>query len=214
MGSSRNAYIILILIYLIQVLIGYAAQFIKIPNYKGDFVKWITYICPAFRLGDFCIGGLAAYIFLRHKEKQTKEESIIIASLFEAISILIATLAQLAYINHWGYIGSPPFALSTLFSPVSVLLIVFFQGRGIFSKLISMKPFVFLGNMSSYAFLTHQVVIRYISSYFKKYYKISLTPGSKAMLAIMVTIVFCLAYQYIDNYFRTKQKNKSFSNRV
>lgn len=196
----KTAFICMALIYGMQFAIAYLARLVSIPGYNEDFVKWVTYICPAFRLGDFCIGGLAAFVY---KNRQRKQCSILLANVLELFAVSICVLAQMVYSNK---IGPAIFRKSMLFTPASVLLIVcFHSGRGIIHRLLCLKPLQFIGEMSGYAFLIHQMVIRYLESHFKHSYGITLDSGIKAILTFSITIILCQSYHYIDRKLRTKR---------
>lgn len=55
------------------------------------------------------------------------------------------------------------FRYNVLFTPSAVLLVwLLAVGKGVISRLLSAKPFLWLAGLSPYGFLIHQVLIRYM----------------------------------------------------
>lgn len=55
-------------IYLMQILVVCGISVLELPD---AFIKWITYICPLFRLGDFIIGACFGLVFYENKFSKT-----------------------------------------------------------------------------------------------------------------------------------------------
>ena len=59
--------------------------------------------------------------------------------------------------------GAVAFRYNVLFTPSAVLLVwLLAVGKGVISRLLSAKPFLWLAGLSPYGFLIHQVLIRYM----------------------------------------------------
>ena len=62
-----------------------------------------------------------------------------------------------------GALGAVAFRYNVLFTPSAVLLVwLLAVGKGVISRLLSAKPFLWLAGLSPYGFLIHQVLIRYM----------------------------------------------------
>ena len=60
-------------------------------------------------------------------------------------------------------LGAVAFRYNVLFTPSAVLLVwLLAMGKGVISRLLSAKPFLWLAGLSPYGFLIHQVLIRYM----------------------------------------------------
>jgi peptidoglycan/LPS O-acetylase OafA/YrhL len=85
-----------------------------------------------------------------------------------------------------------------LFLPSSMALIwTLLDPKGLFSRLLSCRPFVWLGNLSPYTFLIHLVAIRYVCL---------ALPGMEArfnlllvLLSFLVTVAAAILYQKAVN---------------
>ena len=64
-----------------------------------------------------------------------------------------------------GILGKTSFRYNVLFTPITVFTIyIFAKGESIFSYFFSWKPLLWLANISSACFLTHQVIITYFDA--------------------------------------------------
>lgn len=78
------------------------------------------------------------------------------------------------------------------------LFFVFAFNRGFASKLLSVKIFVWLGNLSAYTFLIHQVVINLLQ----------IVAGNKyivALVSFVITLVGAVVYERIDKAIRKRK---------
>lgn len=156
--SNRAALVAVILIWLAQIIVGYAGESIYVKlaspdsNMRRDFVCWFTYISPVFRLGDFATGGLLAYIFMRATSEHYSKLGWTVA---EVCSIILLALIQVCF-----EMQILPINDTAAYLPCCAALIyTFAMNRGYISKFLTNKAVKYIADISSEVFLTHAVVI-------------------------------------------------------
>ena len=70
------------------------------------------------------------------------------------------------------------------------------NGNSAISKILSIKPFVWLGNISGYTFLIHQIVIWYIGTILSK---IGYNDLYSIIVSFVVTGLLAIVYDYVIN---------------
>jgi peptidoglycan/LPS O-acetylase OafA/YrhL len=126
----------------------------------------ITYVNPVVRLKEFVLGMVAALLFL--KSRRYVRVNRWIGSLLE-----VAVLVALPYaVRNVGVLRS---RLMTTASPAAatfvdqtstavffgLLVLVFAMNAGVVSRVLSLRPFVVLGEISFSLYVLHQIVINY-----------------------------------------------------
>lgn len=204
--SVGMAMISMIAVYIIQIIISNWAKTWNVPSSISDnFVKWLCYICPAFRLGDFVIGALLGTIYIQVQKKEKKEIALqkkksdarekLFCTTPEILAIILFVFTQLIYtreitmpVNWINY-------YSCLFIPSSVFLIwVFSRQRGAITKALNNKALVSLGGISAYAYLIHQVVIHYSEHTYMSLFDTKIPVFVKIQVSIIFTILLSKKY--------------------
>lgn len=163
----------------------------KIPiTISDDLTKYITYICPIYRLGDFYLGCLLGYVY-NEKGKNLllnkRMMSIIEVLLFAEIVVL-----QVIYNNSIGILGADAFKYTLLYTLNTMLIIyVVSINRGIISSALSSKWMIFFGDISGYAFLIHQLVIVFFE-------RMDMPYASMILFSFVLTLVFAYIYYLIN----------------
>ena len=208
-SSIPKAILWMILVYLIQIVIARIARTAAVPKAVSDnFNKWLTYICPAFRFGDFCIGGLLGFIFIRTRAKEgdrpePMKKCIAYNTLFEVGAVALFVVSQMVYSKTIIINGIWLNYYSCLFLPSSLLLVWIFAGRrGLITKLLSRKWMIYLGNLSSYAFLIHLVAIKYVQKSYVLISKSRMSGIALACVSLLITIVL----SYVCSKIQRKRK--------
>ncbi len=166
-NRNRNQIIaIMIIIYAVMFLFTWLTRNIVFGGTYPDNCYWSAYTFPVLRLGDFVIGCCAGLLFkLKSDYKSTKET--VVFSLLEIISFELVGLSMCYYSSQSNILGQNWFRYTMLWLPTSVLLVwLFAVNKGLISKLLNNKLFVWVGNISSITFLTHYMVIFYIEYLF------------------------------------------------
>lgn len=137
-------------VILIQCIVG-----ITFTLFMPEYVYWFTYICPLYRLGDFIIGYCIGRIFSNRKSE---------ISNYTAIE-LIAVIAMVAAHVIYNVVPGTWWKSDLLFLSSSVLLVYSFaQNKGVISRILGNKLIIWIGNLSAYTYLLHQIIIRYLKA--------------------------------------------------
>lgn len=119
------------------------------------FFVWLLHIFPLMRLFEFSIGIVMGLIFSKSSNPVTINNKLF--SLFEVLSL--ATFAIMLWVSTHLSIG---IVRGVYFVPVWCMFIyIFAYQRGIISRLLSLRAFVYLGEISFSFYMIHQLVIRY-----------------------------------------------------
>ena len=179
-------------VYAVMVGVGYYLTLAQIPI--GDtFAKWATYINPFYRILDFSMGVMLGWLFLRRPEADAKNQKWVHVLEFLALAAFI--LQEYAYLpikeNYMGIGYNVYFTLSSL-----LIVWVFAVSGGIVTKILNNKILLWIGNLSGYMFLIHQVVIRGLKMYTGK----SLSGNVYLLYIIIGTFVISVIGAYIYIY--------------
>lgn len=94
-----------------------------------------------------------------------------------------------------------------LYTPTSVIMIwLFAMKQGFLSTILTCKPLVYLGNISAYTFLTHQIVIRYFESIAQRLIDNPMNAYIKFFMILCITILCSEIYRTLED----KIKNRKF----
>lgn len=140
--------------FALMLVIGIFAM--KRPLAIGDsFPYWLTYIFPLYRLLDFFIGAVFGWFYLNvTKGMEWKDWK---ATLLEILTVAAFIIVVKIFHRIEGVYDG--ICYNVLFVPVSLwLVIIFTHSRGWLMKLIDNRFFRWIGDLSSYTFLIHQVV--------------------------------------------------------
>ena len=163
--TSVSIILTIILIAGSQLLLDFLSSKTINNAFGSDgFTKWFVYVFPLSRCLEFSIGCNAAWLFIKRKHKVTTR-CVNCLSGTVLIGVVTACFAFARYFptDHaierqdiwWTY--------TCIFTPVNTgLIIALAYQKGFLSLMLSNKWVVGLGNISSYAFLIHQLVIRYV----------------------------------------------------
>lgn len=198
-----------VLFFSIQIFVG---VFLKTAASWTDsayfFSKWITYIFPFARLGDFVIGCCLGKVFLNYEFKM----GTFISTFLEIITFLLAITAEYIYVKEKGALGSSYFKYTAIFTPVSLFLVLLFAiNKGLISRALTCKPLIFLGDISAYTFFIHQIVIRYINEINLKYIHLPdsrLTTIFVSIISFVFSILISVLYREVERKIR-EGKNSS-----
>ena len=181
--DKKFIYVLAVVIYGVMAAVGYIA-IIK-PVAVGDhFAFWFTYIFPGYRILEFSLGVILGWIYLNGKESgKTSKVWMTIAELL-AVCAFIAVI-KVFHKMEGVYDG---LCYTALFTPVSIYLVyVFAKSRGVCMKLLNNPVIIWIGNVSSYTFLIHQVVIRMLQQ------KLPQTLEGNVRIAVIIGISFVIS---------------------
>lgn len=148
-------------IYVIMFGVGLFFSKVTVPIGDG-FAKWITYICPFYRMLDFTLGALLGWMYLNSRNKETTNQKKI--QLLEILALVAFVVMEYAYLPiKENYMG---IGYNVYFVPASLLIVwVFAISGGFITKILNNKVLLWLGNISGFTFLIHQVVLRGLQMY-------------------------------------------------
>lgn len=137
------------------------ACFIIFGLHKSIYV-WFMYCFPVFRIGDFYFGCVLKRVLF---ESKIKNISSLLATLFEILTLVLTVLVYIFARNN--YHNPVLLALNnntTIYIPLAFLWVMAFAlKKGILTKILCNKLAYMLGNISSYFFLIHYLVVRTIN---------------------------------------------------
>jgi peptidoglycan/LPS O-acetylase OafA/YrhL len=128
---------------------------------SDSYVRWLLYFSPYLRMGEFVLGSLVAqlYVQLRGRKPGSRENALGTAAFLAAAASTIA-------ITYWMYapdVGMNVFRKMYMnfgLAP-SAALLVFCAARyrNVFSRLLTTRPMLVLGDASYSIYLLHYVVL-------------------------------------------------------
>lgn len=180
-------------ILVIQVTIGILANAALPAESRAAMLKWITYICPLYRTGDFFLGCLLGFAMAQTNppERQTKHPDI----KYTVLELIFVGIIALEFILRKTV--SPGLTACVLWYPSSLLGVwLFYLKRGWITKVLCNRPLIFLGNISAQAFLIHQMTIHLIAIVIDNTVLLTL-------LSFCITIVASVVYIKLENVFFT-----------
>lgn len=179
-GFARIA---IILMVVVAAVLGIGK---KSLGWSTDFVKWVTYIFPVYRVGDFVAGIAAGFYFLVQEKSKRKDFVKLSYTGIEIIAVML--IAFQIFLYDFGF-RTTNWTLSLFWLPTSITIVYLFaKCRGIVSRKIAEgRILVWLGDISGEAFLIHQIVIKGVGMVIES--KIILTIVSFS-LTIFTTIVW------------------------
>lgn len=141
---------------------------------------------------------------LPHSRKQESDLPGGAFSLLELAAVLLAGGCLFIAAKQVGVLGAVAFRYNVLFTPSAVLLVwLLAVGKGIISRLLSAKPFLWMAGLSPYGFLIHQVLIRYMEWTADKF---SLTVHPVVWTLTVYLLTLCLSSFYKALEHRVRQR--------
>lgn len=174
------------------------------PDNEG-YKTYFTYVFPPLRLCDFTIGCNFGLLFLREKGNiSTKKATFIEGVTIAAIAVSVIFLNS----NPSGLVANILSHSTGLYLPTSVALVyIFALNKGLFSKVLTNRLLIYLGDISSYGYLIHQRIIAYLIVVFTHALGRPLDVYSRAIVTALLTLVAIYAYKHLVTWY-SKRKGK------
>lgn len=148
-----------------------------------DFAKWVTYICPVYRVLDFSLGVLMGRMFLLNEGGANR------SALAAGIGAVVWSALCTGLISQ----GSVGFVYNLMFVPSSLMLVWACANiGGTAEKLLTWRGFVHIGDLSGYMFLIHQCVIQAVLSATKQVYAAGLCASMTLLRLVWLLLSFVL----------------------
>jgi len=141
---------------------------------------FLGYVFPPARIGEYLGGMIMGYVvrILIPKIKESKLITVLFTALeLGAIAFLIFALYRVVTV--W------QLRIAFWLLPNFLVLAVFSFGKGLVSRLFSIKPLKYLGDISFECFLIHQLILQI-------YQRVSGVGGNVSLVGNVFSIVFCL----------------------
>lgn len=200
----KRPLLVLFVSFLVNALAIYACNLANLPEIfeQGLEMRGILYINPLPRFFEFASGMCIARLFLGPGQKlkfstltATLIEGLVLALTLALMYYTRAISAQLATIPFVGPAGGYWF-INTGVPLLGFALTIFFMAvnQGLFARLFSIAPLVFLGEVSYSVYLLHHPLLCYHGLYFSQY------RSHEALILFMVLLLVAshLMYQFIE----------------
>lgn len=210
LSSVRAALLAILVLAAVQTALGFAASPLEslllglglIPA-DGKFSYWFSYIFPVFRLFDFSVGCILAWIFAAVKDKTRPAH----ACTAEIASLILLIFTHLLYKYSTPLPGWEAFKYTQIFVPFSaVVIFTFALGQGPAVKWLTNRFTLFIAGISSDFFLIHQDVIRFTTIFLS----VVAIPVLSSKIFIIpfcfaLTVISCLVWAWIKKAVRIGQ---------
>lgn len=128
---------------------------------QDSFVRWLLYFSPYLRLGEFVLGSLVAQLYMQLRNwKPTGLENAIGTVLFVAAA---ASMLPITYLEYGPDVGTNLFRkmyMNFALAPSAALLIFSAaRYRNVFSRLLTSRPALVLGDASYSIYLVHYLAL-------------------------------------------------------
>ena len=186
---ARNATFKLCLISGIILIIQLFScmPFIKILGIDSPVYIWFMYCFPVFRLGDFFFGCALKRLYF---ESDLGNWGVIKGTICEISATLVTVLVFmwlkkeqdniiLLSLHNW----------TTIFIPISAIWVfLFIINKGLITKMLTNRLTIYIGNLSSYAFLIHYVVTQFTNGTLRVM-KINIEGWSRGALVLLELVI-------------------------
>lgn len=207
LSSAAAAAAVIIILAAVQIILGFslpalertllAANFIS----QGEkFIYWFSYIFPVFRIFDFSIGCILAWIYMNSRITKTA------CTALEYITVLLLVLTHLVYTRTETLSSWEAFKYTQIYIPFSAAAILSFAvAQGPFVKLLTNRLTLFIAGISSDFFLIHQNIIRF-SIMFLTMAAIPFTAIKLIVppLCFALSIAACLIWAWLQRKLKTR----------
>ena len=140
-------------------------------------------------------------LYRSRKEERTPYGA---CSLLELAAVLFSGGCFFIAAGQVGVLGAAAFRYNVLFTPSAVLLVWLLAiGKGMISRLLSAKPFLWLAGLSPYGFLIHQVLIRYMDLAANKF-GLTVHPVVWTLTVFLLTLCLSSFYKALERLVRKR----------
>lgn len=210
--SNKSLIIIAVVIYLTQMVLSVGVNMIPVNicflDISESFYDWITYTLPIFRAGDFTIGCILGYLYISKKtefESEAQKNDTAKYTFFEIIVLIVLSVAlylSKIYLWHNSKLMDGLLNTTIVFLPSSVLLVyVFAKNKGLITRALTNRVTVYLGDISSFIFLFHQLPIKTLHIR-----QNNLSGFEELLIILMATLVLSELYRILSKYIKSRKK--------
>lgn len=155
---------------------------------SNHFLVWALHIFPGARLFEFITGIALGLLFIKNQNNWNSVKH----SIAEVLAVALFMVALLVSSNFQTGVVRGGY-----FIPVwCILVYIFAHQKGIFSRLLSNKVFVYLGEISFSFYMIHQLIIRYYS-------QLKFDESYMAVVCFVITMILsAITYRYYEEPLR------------
>jgi len=133
----------------------------EMQNHEDSFVRWLLYVSPYLRIGEFVLGAITAQLYIALQGRDvTRRENTLGGALFWAAALSVLLVTYLEYSPDVPMTIFRKMNMNFALAP-SVALLVFCAARyrGAASQLLTSRPAIALGEASYSIYLVHSIVL-------------------------------------------------------
>lgn len=206
--KKKRMYMLMCIIITVMFFVGYISSQSYMPQIGDNVDKWIGYVCPLYRVGDFtlgiCLGRLCS-------PTESKKLNKVKYTLYEFFAVLLSF--SLAYF-HNTRMWDEGLRFTFLFIPGSLILVyLFYRCEGLITKLLTNRFLLFVADISAYTYLIHQQALGVIDKLlvlfsvpFDRYIRIP--------IAFITSIVSALIFIKVEKFIKTKTQSRSSKSEI
>lgn len=189
---KKHAIIFLIVILIFPIIL-------YLMNTDGSMYIGIS---PFFRLPDFIV-GIFSYKIYKWAKPKFNNLSLLSTSVIEVVSIVILVSSLYLFSGMDYYRVFPIFWL-----PMVIFIIVMSLSTGVFSKIISHKVLIYLGEISYSIYMSHYLIITVATTYLRDSIIFKNRISALIFIVLATTIISSISYHLIE--MKLGKKLKSF----
>lgn len=169
-----------VLLVSVQIVMGIIGLHMPIFSYvesgwiEKDLTQWFVYYFPPTRALDFAIGCNMGYCFVVKESEKNQQKNTTFLELITIALIIVANICFVILCPKTGYgdksllsVSSERWWTYTIIFTISSCMVIWLFAKnegGIYQKYLVTRMTLYIGNISSFSFLIHAVVFRYIDA--------------------------------------------------
>lgn len=188
-NNTRALIFVASLFLLLPMAVALYLQLPVKPSNEHVSSSFFLYINPIARSVEFISGMVACQLFIKKQVNELRREMAYMDVVFFVALIISMFVSNKLWFEFKDGRFAAFFAwFATAGSFVLIALFIYYVSvcNGIFSKLLSFKPLVYLGEISFSMYMCHQVILNFINKY---YYHESISNGIQFYLFYLVSVV-------------------------
>src|SRR5580704_6701009 len=141
--------------------VGHFGPIADMANLDDSFVRWLLYLSPYLRIGEFVLGVIAAQLYVALQSQPVRRMEKLLGNL-----ILLLAVVGILVIDYLAYGQNMPMTIFRKMSwnfamalPVALLVFCAARYRGPASRLLTSRPAIALGEASYSIYLVHSIVL-------------------------------------------------------
>ena len=132
-----------------------------VQNHEDSFVRWLLYVSPYLRIGEFVLGAMTAQLYIAMQTRDvTRRENTLGGAMFWAAALSVLLVTYLEYSPDVPMTIFRKMNMNFALAP-SAALLVFCAARyqSAASRLLTSRPAIALGEASYSIYLVHSIVL-------------------------------------------------------